>query len=540
MEKMKINAYLDSELTRQLEALVINALPEQSYMSDFNMLYLANIDIKDSNGTQTQLSVECDDTFFLSILNDFNHIDYRVIKTIHVADVYESDFETMEYYPSAGNMHLFANYHEGNPIPQGGGVLNVAFSPFGVNKIEMLNGDILHIYGNGSVKVTSEMIGFKGYKQIPKVTKILSNESMKIVKLAIYTRYNEYIHRKYAINIFSPTMRILDEEIDGQMPIDDDRILMYARDTFVVDGDNNYIGIEDLKRSVLLPGEVKPGVKSNLYGVEHIVDIDKHGFIDASGIAENIGNTFSIHVVNTIHEFAEKGTVIFEAGYGITEAGGQTHHLTLFVRKDGSLCYNGQYSDEWISTGYIVKKDMENIYTLTVENQKYDVDDEDEVMIFIHVNGKQVWPDKQMYSRTEKIYIWRAMEAYRTYTDVCMKLPAPHPVNGGLDAKTVCAKKLLHESGFVTLENLMSVYKLYLNRPRPSDADPKNVLFGSEENTTIKKLFFGQDSEKDIFDNEYCMNGGFSEIAVFSPSLERDEIENLHLMNILKTTAIKM
>jgi hypothetical protein len=229
-----------------------------------------------------------------------------------------------------------------------------------------------------------------------------------------------------------------------------------------------------------------------------------------------------------------------ELGYGLTESGYQTHHLSLWIGADGILRYNGQYSDEWISTGYKVKLDMENIFTITIENQKFDEDDKDEYVIFIHVNGKQIWPDKKMLTPTEKIYVWRAMEAYRTYTEVCMTLPAPHPVSGGIDAKTVCAEKLLHESGFVTFDNLYSVYELYLNRPRPSKADPSGFLFGDAENTTIKKAFFGQDSEKDIFDNQYYMDGSFSEIVIFQPSLNRKEIEGLHLVNILRSTAVKL
>ncbi len=541
MEKMKINAYLDFELTRKLEALVINSLPEQSYQSDFNMVYIANVDVHDNDdGTQTQTAVECDDTFFISIVNDFNNIDYRMVKIVHAADVYESDYEVMEYYPASGNMHMFSNYHAGNPIPSGGGMLNVAFSPFGVNKIEMINGQVLHLYGNGVVPVTTDMIGLKGYKQIPKVTKILSNDTFKIIKLALYTRYQEYTHRKYAINIFSPTMRIFEEEIQGQFSLDEERMTLYIRDKYVKDNEGNYVGLEDLKNNVVIPAEVLPGIKSNLTGIDNIISINRHGFIDASSAGPSLINDFSVHTISLIKEFAPRGTIIFEMGYGITPSGYQTHHITLFAKEDGSLCYNGQYSDEWINTGYILSKNMENLITFTLENQKFDEADQNENVVFIHVNGKQIWPSKPMYTKTEKIYIWRAMEAYRTYTEVCMKLPAPHPVNGGLDAKTVCAKKLLQESGFITTENLVSAYELYLNRPRPSAADPKDIMFGSEENMTIKKVFFGQDSEKDIFDEEYCLDGGFSEIILFSPSLERNEIEDMHLLNILKTTTVKI
>jgi len=541
LENIKLNAYLDFELTRRLEAFVVNALPEHTFRSDFNMLYLANIEIEEEDGKKYQKYVECDDTFFLSVVNDYGNIDYRSIKTIHVADVYETDFETMEYYPQLSQMDMFANYHENNPIPKGGGYLEIAYSPFGVNKIEMINGEILHIYGNGRIKVTEEMIGFKGYKQIPKVRKILSNDMLKILKIAMYTRYNEYMHRRYSLNIFSPTMREMKEEVEGAFKLSDDIVSAYVRGDDYGRSDSGIINsLKEKKNDVYIPANVDIGAESNIFGISNMAKVGQSGYIDMSQYADMLVGDFSIHFIAYIKEFASTGTVLFEAGYGLTDSGYQTHHLTLWVKPNGMLVYNGQYSDEWIETGYIVKKDMENIFTVTVENQKYDEDDKDEYVIFIHVNGKQVWPKERMYTKTEKIYIWRAMEAYRTYNEVCMTLPSPHPVSGGLDAKSTCARKLLHESGFVTLDNLYSVYELYLNRPRPSKADPVDFIFGDSDRTTIKKLVFGQDSELDMADDEYYFDGGFTDIALFVPSLNRDQIEDLHLMNILRNPSVEL
>lgn len=540
MEKLEINSYLDFELTRKLEALVVNALPEKTFMSDFNMLYIANIDITDVDGVKSQVSAECDDTFFLSIVNDFGNIDYRPIKTIHVAGVLESDYEVMEFTPQDYELGNYANYHKNHPIPSGGGYMEVAISPFGVTKIEMINGDVISLYGNGRVRVEDRMIGFKKYKQIPKVTKILSNENLKILKLALYTRYNEQMHRRYSINIFSPSMRIVNEPITGQFTIDNESIRMYIKDAVERNSDGNIYGVHDFKENKRLPAEVSIGNESGIYDIDNTLRVGRAGFIDASEYGRYLVDDFTIHTIATIYEYSTKGTVIFELGYGLTDSDFQTHHLTLWVGEDGHLRYNGQYSNEWIDTGYIVKKNMENIFTLTVENQKYDEDDDDEYVIFIHVNGKQVWPEQEMYTKTEKIYIWRAMEAYRTYNEVCMTLPAPHPVSGGIDAKSVCAKKLLHESGFITLENLYSVYQLYLNRPRPSKADPTGFKFGDDENTEIKRVMFGQDSEKDLQDSEYYMDGSFTEAVIFQPSLNRDEIENLHLLNILRCSTVAM
>ena len=538
MTRLNINAYLDFELTHKLEAMVINALPENAYQSDFNMLYLANIEIEDVDGVQKQTAVECDDTFFLSVVNGFNNIDYSMVKTIHVADIYESDYEVMSFYPAHDIMDKFANYYEGKPIPAGGGILNIAYSPFGTNKIEMINGDILHIYGNGAIRVTEEMIGFKGYKEIPRVDKLLSRDNLKIVKLAIYSRYKEYSQQEYTLNIFSPSMRIIQEEIEGQTPLSDDRIKFYMR------GDlRDRPGLPsapfDEKNGQFISADVSQGISSNLSGVDRTMRVAADGFIDASYIGDQLGSEFSVHAVFTIEEYSPKGSVVFEMGYGVTQAGFQTHHITLFVTASGELKYNSRYSDEWINTGIIVKTGMENIVTFTIENQKFAEEDDNEFVTFVHLNGKQIWPEARMYSRTEKIYIWRAMEAYRTFNEVCMKLPAPHPVSGGFDAKEVCARKLLHESGFITLDNLGSVYKLYLARPRPSKADLDDIVLNSTPETTIEKFFFGQDSEKDLLDTEYYLNGSFSEVAVFSPSLSPKEINGLHMMNILKTTAVK-
>ncbi len=540
MENLHIKAFLDFELTRKMEAFTINALPEEAYQSDFNMMYIANIETEEEDGIKYQTAVECDDTFFLSVLNDFGNIDYSIIKTIHVAGVFESDFEVMEFYPDPAEMYRYANYYEGKPIPIGGGFLEIAYSPFGVTKIEMINGDELQVYGNGRIKVDSNMIGFKGYSQIPKVQKMLSNDFLKIVKLAIYTRYKQNAHKKFNLNIFSPSMKIISEPIDGQVDISESRLIMYTRGDLVLNQNNIPVALIDLKNNFEMPAEVERGEESNLFDIDKMVRVTQHNFIDASHVGEHISGNFSIHVVNTIYEYANRGSIIFEMGYGLTSSGYQTHHLTLFVDNSGILCYNGQYSDEWVSTGFLVEKNIENIFTLTVENQKYDESDEDENVIFIHANGRQIWPEKKMYTATEKIYVWRSMEAYRTYSEVCMSLPSPHPVSGGLDSKTICAKKLLHESGFQTLENLTSIYQMYLDRPRPGKADPVDIIFGDTDNETIEKIFFGQDSEKDVFDSEYYLNGAFSEIAVFSPSLERDEIENMHLLNILKNTSVKI
>jgi len=103
MSGVPINAYLDANLTKKLESFVINAIPQQTYRSDFNLIYIANIDTSvDENGNLIQTYITSDDSIFLAITNDFGHIDYTNIKTIHVAGAYETDFETTSFYPDPG------------------------------------------------------------------------------------------------------------------------------------------------------------------------------------------------------------------------------------------------------------------------------------------------------------------------------------------------------------------------------------------------------------------------------------------------------
>jgi len=541
MEKLQLNSYMDAELTRKLEGFVINALPDQAYRSDFNMLYIANIEIQeDEDGKKYQVAVETADTFLMSITNDFGYIDYRPIKTVHAAGVFESDFETMEFTPRDEDLDHYATYHKLNPIPEGGGYINVAISPFGVTIVEMLNGEEITLFGNGRFKVTAAMKGFKRYKQIPKVSKILSNDNLKILKIALYTRYDEFMHRQYSLNIFSPTMKIVKDYVEGQYTLDDERIKLYIRDGFQLK-DGKIKGLINRVNNETIPAEAEIGFDSNIYDIDKTIRINRFGYIDASVIGEQLKGDFSIHFIATINDLnPQKGSILLDCGYGLNDTGYQTHHLTLWINPDGNLCYNGKYADEWIDTGYQVKLGLENIFTVTVENQKFEKDAEDEYVIFIHVNGKQIWPKEEMLTKTEKIYVWRAMEAYRTYNEVCAQLPAPHPINGGLDARTICAKKLLHESGFITLDNLYSVYQLYLKRPQPSKADPTGFIFGDNDKTTIKRVMFGQDSEKDQYDPLYYLDGSFSEIVVFQPSLGKKEIEALHMLNILRCATVEI
>lgn len=533
----KINAYLDFNLTKKLESFVINALPELSRQSDFNMLYLADIAVEEIDGVQYQSKITSEDSIFLSISNDLGHIDFDLIKIIQIAGVIESDFEVMEYTPNSANIKMFANYYEGHEVPIGGGYLHVAICPFGVNKVELLNGDVIHLYGTGKYKITKEQGGFRKYAQIPKVNEILSNNYFKVLKLAIYSRYKKYGSRKYSLNLFSPTMKKVKEPIIGQLDLSRDDIIYYSTNkTRAVSGMDVLV---DEKDNSNFPIRAAIGPESNLFGIGKMLKINKDGYIDLSSIANQLGDEFSIHMNMSVNSYAPKGTILFEIGYGVSESGFQTHHITLWLDKNGEVTFNCQYSDDRLGTGYILKKDIEHTITFTIENQKYDAADNDEYMCFIHIDGAQIWPKNKMLTATQKIYLWRAMEAYKTYNEVCMQLPAPYPINGGLDAKDVCSKKLLHESGFMTLKNLGNIYRLYLDRPRASKADLNTIVLNSSDDTTTKKFFIGQDSEKDIFDNEYYFDGAISEVLVTTPGLAKEEIEQIHLLNTTKMKTVK-
>ena len=124
------------------------------------------------------------------------------------------------------------------------------------------------------------------------------------------------------------------------------------------------------------------------------------------------------------------------------------------------------------------------------------------------------------------------------YNNVCLKLPAPHPISGGDDPKSTCVIKLLHESGFMNFETLQKVYQLYLDRPRANKADLNDIIIGTTENSDIEGVMVGQDVKRDVLDNEYYMNGEYSEVIVFSPPLNVVEILESHLLNTTKIPTV--
>ena len=198
----KMTAYLDFELTQRLESFVINALPQRSRQSDFNMIYLASLEVDAEDGKLHQSTINSEDSMFLTFINEFGRIDYEFIKMAHIAGVIESDFEIMSYLPSLEDMPKFANYYIGKEVPIGGGFLQFAICPFGINKVQLLNDDEIEVYGNGRVWITDEQRGFKKYLEIPKVDKVLGHNYYKILKLAIYTRYSQFTGSTLSMNLY--------------------------------------------------------------------------------------------------------------------------------------------------------------------------------------------------------------------------------------------------------------------------------------------------------------------------------------------------
>lgn len=535
----QMEAYIDFELTKKLEAFVVNALPQRSKQSDFNIIYLANLEVGEEDGILRQSAIETDDSIFMTFVNEFGNIDYEFIKMAHVVGVLESDFELISYIPDFSDIKKFANYYEGHEVPVGGDYLQIAFCPFGINVIELLNGDEIEIFGTGRHKITREQRGFKSYVEIPKVNKILSNDFYKILKLAIYTRYSQYSGNTISMNVFSPSMRTIEEEIQGRIPISDDRLISYITGG-LERTENGVTYVRDKKTDQLHRADVNYGSTSALAGLGPMISVSKSGFIDLSSIGTSIRDGFSVHINFSITEFANRGTVIAEMGYGYTDDGFNTHTISLYTNPDGEIIYNMRFVDEWINTGFVLRDSFEHTITLTSENQKYDELDEDEFVTFIHVDGQQIWPKQEMLKPTEKVYLWRALQAYEVYTNVCTKLPSPHPVSGGEDPKGVCVKKLLHESGFMTIEALQNVYQLYLNRPRANAADLNDIIIATTDHSEIEGVIFGQDVKRDIIDEEYYMIGEYSEIAIFSPPLSVIEIQDIHLLNTTKIPSIEL
>ena len=544
MISRKISAFMDSELNHKLESLVLNLLPARTHSSDLNMLYIAETDVVSDTGTPSQTIVKSEDTFFVSVVDEAGFINFENIKLLHVPGVLASDYTSISVYPSIENMKYFSTYYEGREVPSIGGFMDFAFSPFTKNTIEMLNGDLIDIYGRGRIKITAEQRGLKGYKSVPEVKEILTSNSFKILPLALYSKYSAELGNTLSLSMFSPTMRVETEEVDGQLELTSDQILSYMNTNGAYFGDVG--SVIDQKNDFLVPTvNTTAGTDSKLYKQDKQVYVHPNGYIDASHLKDLITPDFSIHTNFTLRNLALRGTIIFEIGYAKGSATNFTREVSLWVNPDGYIMYNCAHLNESINTGTVLKLDIENTITFTVQNGKFDELDNDEYITFIHLNGKQIWPAAKMIYEYQKDYLWKALTAWKVYNEVCANMPAPPPVTGGLDARQICVKKLLHESGFETVEALYDIYQLYLDRPRASkaDLDGYKLNYLSEEDgniydSRIEKVAFGQDAYLDTVDPAYASDIEFSDILV-TKAMSKKQIEVAHLLNTITIPAIK-
>jgi len=547
MISKKITAYLDSRLTKRLESLTLNLIPSQTHSSDFSILYIAETDVKDDDGYPTHTRITSGDSIFVSVIDESGFINFENIKLLHVPGVFETDFETIEYYPSNENMHLFSTYYEGREVSSLGGWMDFAFCPFGINTIEFLDGSTMDIYGRGRIWIEKHQRGLKGYKSIQKIPEILSFSYYKVLKLAIYSKFSWNISNTFSLNLFSPSMQIKQERIDNMLKLSNNKITAYITSKNGTFGEDGFV--VNQKDNQLLPCKnISVGEKSEYYGIGEKINISKVGYIDATKIKDSISDEFTIHLNCVVSEYAPRGTMLFEIGYAKGSTGLPTRFVTLWLNSDGFICYNTSFMNEATNTEIKFQKDIESSITFTVSSEKYSEEDAEEFTTFIHFNGKQIWPKETMPYEYQREYLWKGMTAWKTYQEVCMKMKSPPPTPGVLDPKLICVQKLLHESGFMDIEDLHKIFDLYDGRPRACASDFGRIKFNTEYiddtdssknyNSKIETFAIGQDAYLDTSDSSYYSEIEISDIMICGERLTRKQIELVHELNTVKLAAI--
>ena len=534
MVSIPMEVYLDFSLRKKVHSIVLNVNELKSQMSNLDVFFISNKFKADNNGNIVSKKITTNFTFFVKFIDETNNINFKMLKAAFFGNVFESDFETMSFAPT--DPENYANYYEGHEVPyEEGDWLYYAYVPFGKNIIELLNGDKIETCGTyGKVWITKEQKGFKRYAQVPKVNELFAMGPYKILKLAVYSIYEERGPQSYSFHLFAPDMK---EEVDDSyemMPLSE----TYSYTTFELKSAKNGLDIVDYKNpdtpirvnGILSTGNPIEGLDTKL------VLKGNSGFLDYSNVFENIKDEFTIHVGLNIYKLSPRGTIIFEGAYGIDDNGNQTHHMTIWLNKNGELCYNAKYNDEYINTKFVFPLNVYTNLTFVMANVQMnpELEEEKEYMGFLFVNGRQVWPKETYLNPDEQLVLTRGYKAFRTYNDVCLKLEMNSATSSYLDVKGVCVKKLLRESGFVTIDNLNQVYTLWNKRPKPTSVDiGAEFIIGNSDKTTIKKAYFGQDSYEDIMDREYYFEGEFYEITIFNRALTRKEISELNLINSL-------
>jgi len=530
MVSTPMEMFLDYSLRHKIDSIVINANEIRSQQSDLNVFFITN-KFKKENDHLISNKLTTETTFFIRFTDEAGDINFKMIKSAHFGNIIESDFETMSFYPT--EMSDYANYYKGNEVPDEGGWLYFAYCPFGTNIIELLNGDVVKFCGGeGKIFITKEQGGLKGYKQIPKVSELFAMGPYKILKLVIHSKWEPYAPQAYSMDLFAPDMKEVADQDYKTISIDND-FLVYIRADKYKAGDTQPLLENLVEKKYDIPFNASIADDSPIVGITKHLSFNKSSYINLQTYSQKLKDEFTIHMNFAVNSYADKGTILFEGAYGIDSYGNQTHHLTIFLDHNGFICYNAQYNDEHINTQ--VKVDLNTYTTLTFVNANTKIlkEDDNEYAGFIFYNGRQIWPKETYLNPDEKEILVRAYKAYQTYTKVCLNLEINSSSVGAIDAKSICIKKLLKESGFVNTDLLQQVYNLWLRRPKPTSVDLGIIEIGKSDNTIIQKFMVGQDSYEDMLDNEYYFDGEIYDFALINRALTRSEIDKVALFNAI-------
>ena len=520
-----LEMYLDFSLRKKVDSIFINANKITTQQSDFNIFYLANTFKPNENEEIVSNKITTDDTFFLKFIDEAGLINAQMIKAAWFANIVESDYPTMKFSPT--DIENYANYHKGNPVPKEGGWLYFAYCPFGTNIIEFLDGSTHKFCGDiGKIWITEKQGGLKRYVQIPKIKEVFSMQSgTKILKLAIHTKWEKYAPKKYSMVLFAPDFKIKQDEVYETLPLNDDVMFYSTADNYKVD---NGLYLENLApRGGKVPVNAKQKEDSPLQGIDHHLEITKSSYIDLTSIAKDIAKGFAFHINFTQTGFSQKETMLFEVAYGQ-----DTHHITVGTDGNGFIVFNGKFNDERIDTKVKIEPGMFYTITYVLDNVKLLKNENNAYVSFIFLNGKQIWPKETLLNPDEKEILLKAYDVYETYRNVCMKLDYKMETLSVLDAKQICIKKLLKESGFIDIEVLSNIYQLFLNRPKPTSIDLGKIELGTGE-AIINKFVVGQDAYLDILDDAYYFEGAIYDMALFKRALTRTEVDKINLFNSL-------
>jgi len=532
MLSVPMEVYLDFSLRKKVNNININVNQLKSQMSNMDVFYLSNRFKPTSDGRVVNTKIVTDSTFFIRFTDETNNLNFTMLRYAYFGNVFESDFETMSFTPP--DPENYANYYGDKVVEfEEGDWLYFAYVPFGRNVIELNDGKTITTCGTQGKVWIEKGQAFKRYVSIPKVPELFAMGPYKIMKLVIGSMWEKYGPQRYSVSIFSPDMKEVEESAYDLIPMDD--VLSYVNNTVATtERGLHLVDWKNPETPIRANASIQTGTP--IRNLKNKLILSKSGYVNMNHIGPKIKEEFTIHMNFSAYNTNHRGTILFEAAYGIDDDGNQTHHITIWANKDGFICYNCKFNDEYVNTGEKLPTNIYTTMTFVLANVQINPEkmDEKKYMGFIFINGRQIWPKETYLNPDEVQVLSRGYKAYRTYTDVCMNLEANTTTMAYIDAKSLCIKKLLKESGFVSIETLNQVYQLYLNAPSPTKVDiDKEFVIGDDDKTTIKKLYFGQDSYEDILDQEYYFEGEIYEIVVLNRAYTRREVENINLISSL-------